>query len=48
VSLKHANFLVNRGRASAAAMKELMQWAHALALRKYGIDLELEIELVGE
>ncbi len=48
ISLKHANFLVNRGRASASDMKALIAWAHALALRKYGIDLSLEIELVGE
>lgn len=48
VSLKHANFLLNRGQATAADMRELVAWAHALALRKYGIDLELEIEMVGE
>ncbi len=48
VSLRHANFLVNRGRATATEMRELVAWAHALALRKYGIDLALEIELVGE
>ena len=47
VSPKHANFLVNRGRATSAEMRELIERAHALALRKYGIDLELEIELVG-
>ena len=47
VSPKHANFLVNRGRATAAEMRELVEWTHALALRKYGIDLELEIEMVG-
>jgi UDP-N-acetylmuramate dehydrogenase len=48
VSLKHANFFLNRGRATAAEMRELTEWAHGLALRKYGIDLELEIEVVGE
>jgi UDP-N-acetylmuramate dehydrogenase len=48
VSPRHANFLVNRGRATAAEMRELIDWAHALALRKYGIDLELEIEMTGE
>jgi UDP-N-acetylmuramate dehydrogenase len=48
VSLKHANFFLNRGRATAAEMRELTGWAHALALRKYGIDLEMEIELLGE
>jgi UDP-N-acetylmuramate dehydrogenase len=48
VSAKHANFLINRGRAKADEMKELIERAHALASRRYGIDLELEIELVGE
>jgi UDP-N-acetylmuramate dehydrogenase len=48
VSRKHANFLLNRGRATAAEMRALIAWAHALALRTYGIDLELEIELIGE
>jgi len=48
VSLKHANFFINRGRATAAEMRELIERVHALALRRYGVDLELEIELVGE
>lgn len=48
VSSKHANFLINRGRATAADMLELIERAHALALRRYGIDLELEIECIGE
>jgi UDP-N-acetylmuramate dehydrogenase len=48
ISAKHANFLINRGDATAAEMTELIARAHALALRRYGIDLELEIEVVGE
>ncbi len=48
ISRKHANFLVNRGRATAADMRDLIARAHALALRRYGIDLELEIEILGE
>ena len=48
VSMKHANFLINRGRARAADIRELIAWAHSLALRRYGIDLELEIEMVGQ
>ena len=48
VSRKHANFLLNRGRATAAEMRGLIAKAHALALRRYDIDLELEIEIVGE
>lgn len=47
ISHKHANFMVNRGRATAGEMRELIERAHALALRRYGIDLELEIEMVG-
>ena len=48
ISRKHANFLINRGQATAAQMRELIARAHALALRRYGIDLELEIEIVRE
>jgi UDP-N-acetylmuramate dehydrogenase len=48
VSRKHANFLLNRGSATAAQMRQLVERAHALALRRYGIDLELEIQMVGE
>jgi len=47
VSMKHANFLINRGGATAEDMRELIAWAHALARRRYEIDLELEIEMVG-
>ena len=48
VSRKHANFLVNRGQATAGDMRELIARAHSLALRRYGIDLEPEIEITGE
>jgi len=48
VSMKHANFLINRNRATADEMRELIEWAHSLALRRYEIDLELEIEMVGQ
>lgn len=48
VSRKHANFVVNRRRATASDVRELIARAHALAVRWYGIDLELEIELIGE
>jgi UDP-N-acetylmuramate dehydrogenase len=48
VSHKHANFMINRGRATAAQMRDLIARAHDLALRRYAIDLEPEIEAVGE
>ncbi len=47
VSRSHANFFINRGEARAAEVMALIERTHALALRRYGIDLELEIELVG-
>jgi len=48
VSRKHANFVINRRRATAKDVRELLTRTHALALRWYGIDLEPEIEVVGE
>jgi len=48
VSSKHANFLINRGRATAATMRELIARAHDLVQRRYDIDLDLEIEIVSE
>lgn len=48
VSTKHANFMVNRGRATAAQMWALMEWMRELVYATYGIWLESEIELVGE
>jgi UDP-N-acetylmuramate dehydrogenase len=49
ISPVHANFFVNvNGNAQAAGVKALIDLAHAEVLRQFGIDLELEIELVGE
>ncbi len=48
ISTVHANFFVNHGRASAADVKGLIDLAKAQVLEKSGIELELEIELVGE
>jgi len=48
VSRKHANFIINRGGATASDVRGLIDRLHHLALLTYGLDLELEIELVGE
>jgi UDP-N-acetylmuramate dehydrogenase len=48
VSYKHANFIVNRGQATASDLRNLMEQLQALVLRTYGIWLEPEIELVGD
>ena len=48
VSGKHANFIVNHGDATASDYYALIQHVQETVLAKQGIELELEIELVGE
>jgi UDP-N-acetylmuramate dehydrogenase len=48
ISQLHGNFFVNRGGASATEIHELIQLAHKTVLEKFHINLELEIELVGD
>ncbi len=44
----HANFIINRGGARAADVFTLIHLAHEAVKEKFEIDLELEVELVGE
>jgi UDP-N-acetylmuramate dehydrogenase len=48
VSIKHANFIVNQGHASAADVLSLIKKVRARIGRKMGIKLELELKIVGE
>lgn len=48
VSMKHANFIVNQGRASARDVLSLIRKVRARVARKTGIKLELELKLVGQ
>jgi UDP-N-acetylmuramate dehydrogenase len=48
ISDLHANFFVNRGMATAADIFRLLRLAQATVLEKFGIQLEPEIELVGD
>jgi UDP-N-acetylmuramate dehydrogenase len=48
ISSLHANFFINRGQARAADIYALLNMAHNLVLEKFGTNLELEIELLGE
>jgi len=48
ISPKHANFIVNLGEARASDVKALIDLAREAVYREFGIELELEIELVGE
>jgi len=48
VSTKHANFIVNQGRASATDVLALIKKVRAQVARKFGVKLELELKLVGQ
>lgn len=48
ISPLHANFFINNGGATAREIWQLIQLARDAVERKFGIALELEIELVGE
>jgi UDP-N-acetylmuramate--alanine ligase len=48
ISPLHANFFVNLGKASAANVWELIQLARQTVMDKFGINMELEVELMGE
>ncbi len=47
VSEKHANFILNAGKATAAQVLELMEKVEDAVFQKSGIHLEREIKLVG-
>jgi UDP-N-acetylmuramate dehydrogenase len=48
VSRIHANFFVNHGKATARDMIELVQIVRETVKKQVGVELELEIEIVGE
>jgi len=48
ISAKHANFIVNRGGASAADILALMEVTRERVLAQLGITLETEIRVIGE
>lgn len=48
VSTKHANFIVNQGRATATDVLALIKKIRAQVARKTGVKLELELKLVGQ
>lgn len=48
ISEKHANFIVNVDNAKASDVIALIELARAEVKRKFGVNLELEIKLLGE
>ena len=47
ISQLHANFFINHGKATATDIWELIQVAQRTVKEKFGISLDLEIELLG-
>lgn len=47
ISPRHANFIVNRGGASAAEVRALVELAHDEVRRRFGVDLEPEVQMLG-
>jgi UDP-N-acetylmuramate dehydrogenase len=48
ISIVHANFFVNHGQAKASDVKALIELARERVRERFGVELELEIELLGE
>ena len=48
VSPLHGNFFINHGNTRAADIRALIQLVHKTVKEKQGVDLELEIEFVGD
>ncbi len=48
VSLRHANFIVNMGQASADDVLSLMEYVQGRIWRRFGVALEPEVRLLGE
>ena len=48
ISEKHANFIVNLGRARAADIEALIQLAERAVKERFGIALEREVRIVGD
>jgi len=48
ISTLHANFFVNRGETKASDVKMLIDLTQKKVFEKFGVSLELEIELIGE
>lgn len=47
ISLKHANFIINRNRASAADILALIELVQETVSKKFNINLEPEVKIVG-
>ena len=48
ISEKHCNFFINNGKATTAEIEELIKKVKKEVQNKTGVDLELEIKIIGD
>ena len=48
ISKKHCNFFVNNGKASSSDIENLIRKVKETVYNKTGVNLELEIKIIGE
>jgi UDP-N-acetylmuramate dehydrogenase len=48
ISTKHGNFFINHGETRASDVRELIDLTRNTVKQKFGVELELEVELIGE
>jgi len=48
ISEKHTGFIVNRGKARAADIIHLIEYAQEIVKIKFGVNLETEVKIIGE
>lgn len=48
ISTQHANYFINHGQARAEDMKALIELTQNTVAEKFGVNLDLEVELMGE
>ena len=48
ISEKHCNFFVNKGKATSKDLEELIYEVKSKVFNKTGINLELELQIIGE
>ena len=48
ISKKHCNFFINNGKAKSKDLEKLIYKVQSRVLDKTGINLELELKIIGE
>ena len=48
ISRKHCNFFVNNGNAKSSDIEKLIKKVKKKVVEKTGVNLELEIKIIGE